>query len=91
MLSTIVIEGLAGNFFLATVFDKDSYTVLNVLQRPILRCFMPRQSTKLWLLRTFKLEEVHVIQGVFLIIAPVNFETVDDKVFGAELSLCPRL
>ena len=52
---------------------------------------MPRQSAKFRLRGTIELEEVHIIQWVLLIESPIEFKTVNNKVFGTKLSLGPRL
>ena len=79
MTIAVSLESLPGQLFLALTLDEDAHSILKVLLGSILRSFMPWQFTKLWHIPS--LEEIHIIQRVLLITAPVDFETVYNEVF----------
>lgn len=79
MAIAVSFESLPSQLLFALTFDEDAHSVLKVLLGSILRCFMPWQFTKLCHIPY--LEEIHIIQWVLLITAPVDFKTVYNEVF----------
>ena len=79
VLLLICHKGIFSDLLLCRVPYKDSDSILNIGHRSILTSLVPWEFTEGRLVTVF--EELNVVKWVLVIIAPIQFEGMDDKVF----------
>ena len=72
MLLLVPGEGILCYLLLGRVFYEDSDPILDICFRPILACLVSWQFAQYWLVSI--LEEVHVVERIFVIVSPVQLE-----------------
>ena len=79
MLLLICHKGILSDLLLCRVPYEDSDSILNIGHRSILTSLVPWEFAEGRLITVFK--ELNVVKWVLVIIAPIKFEGMDDKIF----------